>query len=243
MGYTSIDELKKIYDLDEFKNFRKGIKGPLCKYFEGTVRIEKMSREEATKWKKTIDNLINSIAVEIADIKYNIAGSYARKKELIGDIDYVIVINDNDKLFEVLNEILDKLTRLTRIQNLSVSLDSVVETPSKPTKSRYTTGIKAWFNMPDGKKTKIEIYGYSMDLEDFCFAYYARAADVDLQKKIKYFASRKGYKLSPFGLFDKKTDNSIYKIPEQLEILQEKLNKEKITSIKDLYKFLDYNHS
>ena len=61
MGYSSIAELKKIYDTDQFKNFRKGIRGPLCKYFEGTVRIEKMSREEATKWKTTIDSLISSI--------------------------------------------------------------------------------------------------------------------------------------------------------------------------------------
>lgn len=254
MGFTTIDELKIIYEMNKFKNFRKGLRNPLCKYFEGNV-VEKMTREEATKWKKLIDSIIDSTIDEIytdtdidndIDIKYSIAGSYARKKENIGDIDYVIVIDNNDFLYICLNKLLDNLADITKIGNKNVKLDSVTETPSKSlSKQRYSTGIKMWFET-SSTKTKIEIYGYSMSTDDFCFAYFARSADVNLQKKIKFHASKKGYKLSPYGLFDKESDINIYEIPEQRQLIQKKLGKKKITTIRDLYKFLDYpikNHS
>lgn len=251
LGYTSIEQLKTIYEQDKFVSFRKGLQGPLCKYFEGTVRIEKMSREEATKWKDTIETIVNSVIdnTEIGDvqIKHKIAGSYARKKEEIGDIDYVLVANSTNDgsikasnvLYEIMNQVLDNLSDVSDIGNLQVELDSVTETPSKPIKGkRYSTSIKLWFKV-GSLKTKVEIYGYSNT--EFCFPYFARSAEVNLQKKVKIQALKQGYKLGPWGLDLKDTDMSIETIPELVELIKEKLGKNKIETIKDLFKFLNYS--
>ena len=228
MGYNNIDQLKQIYDINKFENFSKGLQKSLCKYFEGNVRIEKMSREEATKWKNCIDGIIDSIIESTEDkITFKIAGSYARKKEEIGDIDYVIVTTKNNTLYSFMLNVLDKLSEIKIIDNIPVILDSVVETPSKPSgkQTQYTTSIKMWFMMPNNLKTKIEIYGYSNC--EFCFPFFARAADVELQKKIKIHASKKGYKLGPWGIMNKDTN----------EIAE---GSENIKTIKEIYKFLDY---
>jgi predicted nucleotidyltransferase len=250
MGYTSIDELRLLYEKDKFESFRKGLQGPLRKYFEGTVRIEKMSREEATKWRDTISEIVEKVISEIDDdeiiIKHKIGGSYARKKEEIGDIDYVVVVNDkkdqskaNITLYNLMNNVLDLITEVNDIGNLLVELDSVTETPSKPIKGkRYSTSIKLWFKV--GKlKTKVEIYGYSNT--DFVFPYFARSAEVNLQKKVKMQALRNGYKLSPWSLDLKDTDMSIETVPEQVELIRQKLGKDKIETIKELFEFLDYS--
>ncbi len=203
IGYTSIDQLKEIYEQDKFAKFRKGLQGPLRKYFEGNVRIEKMSREEATKWRDTIFEIVNSVIMEEdVIVKHKIAGSYARKRDEIGDIDYVVVVNGsnaNQALYNIMNNILDKLAEVTEIGgDLSVELDSVTETPSKAVKGkRYSTAIKMWFKV-GSLKTKVEIYGYANT--EFIFPYFARAGEVDLQKKVKMQALKKGYKLSPFGI-------------------------------------------
>lgn len=245
MGFTSIDQLKIIYEQNKFENFRKGLKIPLCKYFEGTVRIEKMSREEATKWKNIINEIVDISIDEIGSnadqnnfCKHKIAGSYARKQEQIGDIDYIIVVNgknSNNILYNIMNSVLDKLTEVTVIgEDLKVELDSVTETPSKAIiGKRYTTAIKLWFKVGI-LKTKIEIYGYT-DAE-FCFPYFARSGEVNLQKKVKLLAIKKGYKLSPFGLFLKESDEEIDKT-----IVSEKIGKNKIESIRDLFNILEYS--
>jgi predicted nucleotidyltransferase len=240
MGYNTIEQLKKVYETDKFSTFRKGLQGPLCKYFEGTVRIEKMTRYEATKWKDTIDNIVKCVIKNIVKdssiiVKHKIAGSYARKQEEIGDIDYVIVVNDNDYLYKIMIEVLDEIVKLTDIGNLPVELDSVSETPSKPSRDnrRYYTGIKIWFKV-GFLKTKIEIYGYSNC--KFFYPYFARCIQPDLQKKIKICASKLDYKLSPYGLLDKNTDENI-----NSDIIREKIGKDEIATLKDLFKFLDYN--
>lgn len=253
MGYTSIDQLRLIYKKDNFESFRKGLQAPLRKYFEGTVRIEKMSREEATKWRDTISEIVDEASNDLdegIEVKHKIGGSYARKKEEIGDIDYVIVVNDNNQtnnqtkannaLYKLMNNVLDSVTAITDI-GIPVELDSVAETPSRPVKGkRYSTSIKLWFKV--GKlKTKVEIYGYSN--AEFIFPYFARSADVNLQKKIKMHALKNGYKLSPWSLDLRDTDTSIETIPEQVELIREKLGKSKIETIKDLFDFLEFNNS
>ena len=251
LGYSSIEQLRIVYEQDKFVAFRKGLRNPLCKYFEGTVRIEKMSREEATKWKDTIDRIVSSNKEDDkVIIKHKIAGSYARKKEEIGDIDYVIVVNDtyentnnaNSVLYKLMNDILDEITEITEIgieAPISVELDSVAETPSRPIKGkRYSTSIKLWFKVGE-LKTKVEIYGYAN--AEFSFPYFARSAEVNLQKKVKMQALRKGYKLSPWSLDIKDTDVAIENVPEQVNILREKIGKDKIATLKELFQFLDYS--
>jgi hypothetical protein len=246
MGYSSIEQLKTVYEKDKFAKFRKGLQGPLCKYFEGTVRIEKMSREEATKWRDVILSIVNQ-SIEEEDVKdvvfkHKIAGSYARKKEEIGDIDYVIVANGtnaNLALYKIMNSVLDKLTEVTDIGDLPVELDSVTETPSKAIKGkRYSTAIKLWFKVAS-LKTKVEIYGYANT--EFVFPYFARAGEVSLQKKVKIQALKKGYKLSPWSLDIKDTDIPIETISEQIETMREKIGKDKIETIKELFDFLEYS--
>lgn len=248
MGYSSIEQLKKEYNENKLVNLRKGLRNPLLKYFKGNVRLEKMSREEATKWKIILKNIINNQIINNSDvnIKHKISGSYARGKEYIGDIDYVIVVNHkdnkkaNDILYNLMINILDKLTEVTDIGNLKVSLDSVVEIPIKSDNiKRYSTCIKLWFNVDD-KKTKIEIYGYTNT--KFIYPYFARSANVNLQKKVKLQAMRKGLKLSPWGLIIKDTDINIEDQPKYIEFIKDKLEKNSIDSIKDIFTILDYKN-
>lgn len=255
MGYTSIEQLKSLYEKDKFADFRKGLQGPLRKYFEGTVRIEKMSREEATKWGDVITKLVDEAIEEVVDdanviVKHKMAGSYARKQEEIGDIDYLVVVNDeqdpskaNTMLYKIMTHVLDHLTEVTDIgsedESFPVELDSVTETPSRAVKGkRYSTAVKMWFKVKS-LKTKVEIYGYSNT--EFIFPYFARAGEVNLQKKVKFHALKKGYKLSPWSLDIKDTDSSIENGPEQVELIKERLGKPKIETIRDLFKFLDYS--
>jgi hypothetical protein len=236
MGYNDIEQLNMEYQKNKFEHFRKGLSGPLCKYFEGTVRLQKMSREEASQWNNTISGLIDKSIndLKISGIKHKIAGSYARKEKLIGDIDYIIVSENNQKLYYLMKNLLDKLVLLKHAGNLEVEFDSVVETPSKPiNESRYSCSVKLWYKVGI-LKTKVEIYGYSKC--EICFPYFARSAEVNLQKKVKYHASKQGYKLSPWNLDIKDTD-----IPISSELIFQKIGKNEITSIKDLFKFLEYS--
>jgi DNA polymerase/3'-5' exonuclease PolX len=255
MGYNSIEQLKDIYEEDKFENFRKGLQGPLRKYFEGTVRIEKMSREEAGKWGDVISKIVENAVVLLEDseketviIKHKMAGSYARKQKEIGDIDYLIVVNDktdpekaNNVLYKIMLNVLDDLAEVNDIdpdKSFPVSLDSVTETPSKAIKDkRYTTAIKMWFKVGN-LKTKIEIYGYTNT--QFVFPYFARAGEVNLQKKVKLHALKRGYKLSPWGLDFKDTDKSIENDSEQIYLIKQKIGKEKIETIRELFDFLNY---
>jgi DNA polymerase/3'-5' exonuclease PolX len=246
MGFKTIDNLKEMYENDKFVTLRKGLQGPLCKYFEGTVRIQKMSRIEATKWRDTIQEIINNAIVdnyENITVKHKIGGSYARKQEEIGDIDYIVVVNDsqnnaNKYLYKLMNNILDQLTEITNIGDLPVELDSVSETPSKPIGSkRSSTTVKLWFKVGI-LKTKVEIYGYSNC--EFIFPYFARSADVNLQKKIKIHANKRGYKLSPWGLDKKDTDEPITDDLEQVELIRKKIGKDNIETLKELFNFLEF---
>jgi hypothetical protein len=244
MGYSSLDQLKIVYQKNKFKDFRKGLQGPLCKYFEGITRVSKMSREEASKWKQTIDNILDNTLKEFGpekDLIYKIAGSYARKKEEIGDIDYVISTPNNKDLYNFLNLTLDKLSEITKVSDLDIELISVDETPRRPKsgETRYSTNVKIWFNnLTDNKKTKIELYGYAQNIDEFCFVYFARGASVELQKKIKIHASKNGYKLGPWALDKKGTDVPAWEY--EPELFKERIGKEKITTIREIYKFLDY---
>jgi len=255
MGYSSIEELKIEYEKDKLASFRKGLQTPLCKYFEGTVRIEKMSREEATKWRDKLSSIIDDVitAYSSFEIKHKIAGSYARKKQEIGDIDYIIVVNSNSAnsdpnsdpnsiLYKIMNKVLDKLTEITCIGGEEeVEFESVTETPSKAIKGkRYSTSIKMWFKI-GLQKRKIEIYGYTN--AKFIYPFFARSAEVNLQKKLKMQAIRHGYKLSPWSLDLKDTDICIETIPEQVELIESKLGKNKIETLKDLFCFLNYSRS
>ncbi len=200
--------------------------------------LGKMSRSEATKWKECISDIVNNAILHISpkiEIKHKIAGSYSRKQEEIGDIDYIIVVNDNESLYQILINVLDQLTEVRNIGELPVKLDSVIETPSKLNKNNkiYSTAIKMWFKVGT-LKTKIEIYGYSNC--EFCFPYFARSAEVNLQKKVKMQAIKLGYKLSPYGLFIKDTNDEV-----DSDTVLEKIGKQKITTIKNLFDFLEYS--
>jgi len=229
MGFTSVDQLK-----DKLDSFRKGLQGPLTKYFEGTVRLVKMSRDEATKWRDIITKAVNNAIVAIqttSEVRHKIAGSYARKELEIGDIDYVVVADEEDTLYEILVNVLDQLSIVTDIGDLPVELDSVVETPSR----NAATTIKMWFKVGKEIKTKIEIYGYSGC--QFCFPYFARSAQINVQKKIKIQAIKMGYRLSPYGLFIKDTDLEVDE-----DVIVEKIGKP-IETIRDIFDFLDYSQS
>jgi DNA polymerase/3'-5' exonuclease PolX len=241
MGFKHIEQLQKEYDENKFVNFRKGLQGPLCRYFEGTVRIEKMTREEATKWRDVISKIVTSVvAIENPENAYNvehkIAGSYARKQEMIGDIDYIIVVNSdsNQELYNIMMRVLDDLSEVTDIGNLPVELDLVSETPSRPNNTeRYATSIKMWFKVGI-LKTKIEIYGYTNC--EFVFPYFARSAEVNLQKKIKIHASKRGFRLSPYGLFLSNTDEEV-----SSQVIFNKIGKNQISTIRNLFDFLEYS--
>ncbi len=240
MGYKTIDDLKKVYETNKFADFRKGLHGPLKAYFEGSTREERMTREQATDWKVVIDSIIGDVKKEYPGLLFKIAGSYARpNKETIGDIDYVITIPDKDKLYMILNKILDKLSEVTKVGKDIVKLGTVDETPSKPKDKRYTTGIKMWFERSK-KKVKVEIYGYAQDPQDWCFSYFARCGEVSLQKKIKFHASKKGYKLGPWALDKRGTNTPVWEFPDGKELVKKRLGKDRFESVRDIYIFLEY---
>jgi len=232
LGYSTIDELKEIYERDKFADFRKGLQGPLIKYFEGMHRTIKMTREDASKWAKILEDIVNDIVKGDVNITHSMAGSYARGKEEIGDIDYLIVVNGPDsgnKLYEIMNCLLDRLS--TKLENVQ----EILETPSLPPKDknkRYSTSIKMWFkNATGGSGTKVEIYGYSN--AKFMFPFFARAGDVRQQKDVKFQAIKAGYKLGPWSL--DKDDIDVENYPE---LIRKKIGKDKFENIYDLFEFV-----
>jgi hypothetical protein len=221
-GYSNINELNEIYKKNRFEDFRKGLKVPLCRYFDGLTTLNKMSREEATNWKTIIDEKIKKVNSSLDQPGlFEIAGSYSRDSKEVGDIDYVIVYNGNTFLYKTLNKILDELT-LNMPKD--IKLEEVLGTPTKPKDEHdyYSTSIKLWYSIGkenSSKKIKVEIYGYSMPILYFFYPFFARSADVELQKKLKNLAIKKGFKLSPFGLFNNKTNKIVKDMPLNLEEL------------------------
>ena len=214
MGYTNIDQIKNNY-----KEFRKGLKNPLNKYFKGHISTN-LTKEEATKWVIYFNKIIKNIDKNII---FNIAGSYARGEDIIGDIDYVIVSKSDISLW---NTMFKLYNRLSSIYTNDISFDTALQYPKKYTnKKYYSTNIKILFKTKKGI-IKVEIYGYSKC--KFIYPYFSRTANTELQKKIKLYASKKNILLSPWGLIDKNT-NDIVK------------GSEYIKNIEDLYTFLNYS--
>lgn len=205
MGIKSIDELKEIYKKDKFASFRKGLKGPLIKYFTGMVHDSgKNERNVITKWKEIIDKVISGF-----DVKFGIAGSYYREASLVGDIDYVVVAKNNVILYESMIGIMEGLKK-----NIKTLL-----TEKDPKKGDECV-LKAWIiGVGGAENIKIEIYGYSGC--SFEIAHFARSAETELQKKIRYHANRLGYKLSATGLYHREND----KIVDGIDTLDELFKK------------------
>ena len=244
MGYKNIDDLKKVYDENQFVDFRKGLNGPLCAYFEGSTREERMTREEASDWEVVLEAISEELKKKHKKLLHKMAGSYARKKKTIGDIDYLLTIESAEEMYDILNEMLDKVSEINKVGSDEVVVDSVEETPSKPKKDkRYASGIKLWFVRND-KKVKVEIYGYALPADQWCFPYFARSGNVTLQKRIKYHASKKGYKLGAWSLDKRGTDTPVWEFPDGRELIKKRLGKmgkePKLTSIRDIFNFLEF---
>lgn len=240
MNYDSIEKLKKEYDKNKFEKFRKGLKTPLIKFFEGTTREDKMPRKEATEWKKIISKMVTDISKKIkTPILHEIAGSYARGREIIGDIDYVITVDNDKDLYKMMLALTEKLQKVTKVGKKSVKFVRFDEKPKpkNPKKERYSTTIKLWFLGNDGKHTKVEIYSYSQPSDHFIFSLFARSGSVWQQKKVRFHASKEGFKLSQWGIDKKGTDNSVLETP----IVKKRLGKKHFKTVDDIYKFLRYS--
>ena len=153
------------------------------KYFEDLQK--KIPRKE-------IEYYTNYIKSKIKNKIYN-AGSYRYGKELSGDIDLILTynnLNENNKIikkkfFEIFNKKLIK-------DILSDGLE----------KSMFIVKLKKY-----DFYRKLDIAFVDEKNLPWYLLYFGSSKD--FSKKIRYIASKKGYKLNEKGLFDKKTNLKI----------------------------------
>ena len=234
LGYSDLSDLENYKEDNRIPN---GIKKSLQKFFEGSARIKRMSWEDADEWKKTIVSILKEIKPIYPKLKGTMAGSYSRKENTIGDIDYVITHPDPDKLYEISDYLLKSLDSGKSVSNKKISIKRIDELPNPLNKGHQF--IKLWMEK-EGSPTqiKVEIYGYVQKAENFIFAVLARSAKVDFQKKIRYKASKMGYSLSEKGLKDTRTGKLLEKGDTRL---LDKLKKPYFKTLNDLYEFLEFN--
>jgi hypothetical protein len=267
VGIKNISSLRKMYkEPSQFRdlNISKGLSKALCKYFEiseyssqvqgpsqgPSQGLNKLPRSEISIWFNVINKIIFDLKksnLNYEDLIYAPAGSYARGSEFIGDVDYVLSIDNPTYLYQILKNIFQKLTLIDKVGPSKVKLYSVEDLPRRPkssTEKRYSANLKVIFLIEQDHKQdptylKVEFYGYSQSPDEFFFPYFARTEPTSLQKKIKIIASKKGLKLGPFNLDIKGTNTPIYEDQLLRTALYNKISKFKIMNKEDLFKTLD----
>lgn len=147
-------------------------------------------------------------------VDFSVAGSARRKKEIVGDVDFLVSIKDTSNKYVV-----------EKIMNTFVTMDNVVKVIGKgETKSSIKTNNN--LNM-DLRLVSVASFGAALQ-------YFTGSKDHNIA--LRRIAIKKGYKLNEYGLFDgeKKiagqTEEGIYKklglqfIPPELRENQGEIN-------------------
>jgi len=147
-------------------------------------------------------------------VDFSVAGSARRKKEIVGDVDFLVSIKDTSNKYVV-----------EKIMNTFVTMDNVVKVIGKgETKSSIKTNNN--LNM-DLRLVSVASFGAALQ-------YFTGSKDHNIA--LRRIAIKKGYKLNEYGLFDgeKKiagqTEEGIYKklglqfIPQELRENQGEIN-------------------
>jgi DNA ligase-1 len=234
LGYNDIDSLEN-FQTD--KRISPGLKKALTKYFDGSIRtVPRMSRDEAKEWRKSLNKKMKPLKSDYKNLKYKMCGSYARKSETIGDIDYVIV-NDgtNQDLYNIMMFLLKDLEK-------EFIVDSKLVYVEKEEIPKASKGYKDQLHMMlrltkegSGHKRKLEVYGYSSKKQDYLFAFLDRTASVPKQKEMRWKAHKLGLSLSGRGF---KFRQSGIRLKPGDKLIQDHLNKDYFDEVDDVYNFV-----
>ena len=219
-GIHSIKDLKDKITNKEIKVNNKILLG--LKY-HGKFHTN-IPRDEMELYETFFHHLINKInkTLELTNTnKYmvEICGSYRREKITSNDIDVLITkigTSKDDKKVNHLEVIVNKLkANMKNNNNKPLLVDSMTD---KKIKTKYMGFSK----LKDNMVRRIDIRFITHDSYYSALLYFTGSSD--LNKKMRQIAKEKGYKLSEYGLFDKKGD-MIY-----------------ITSERDIFKLLSIEY-
>ena len=236
-GYITLDDLEQSYKTDKY--FSDSLKRNLDKYFEGLLKTNKMTYNQATYFVNKVCNYVSDInnkykdSVRFSKTLVSEAGSYARKKDLIGDIDVVIVNQNSSILVKVMSLLCEFFENDSDLKVIRFD-----ERP-KLDPERYQ-GIRVWLCHKmkdfDERPVKIEIYGYAINEYDLVFAKIARTIDVRSQRFLRYSATKKGLKLSEYGLYSRVTGAKY----EPGSSIFNKIDKNYIEDLQDIHNLIDF---
>ena len=195
---------KKIYTIKDLKNAIVKKKIVLTtqqklglKYYKDLN--EKIPRNEITLYTQLLKKLFENHNIEIHN-----AGSYRMGKEVSGDIDIIITLNENSNKISEFQDIFYK----TLIEN-----KIIVDTLSKGNEKNIFI-VKLPINKKLVPKYSKELKYRQMDVAfidekylPFYLLYFGSSRIYS--KKIRTIASKMGYKLNDKGLFDKSTGKRI----------------------------------
>ena len=242
-GYSNIDELEKTYREDP--NLSDYIIKKLDDFFSGSDRTQRMTRDEATHWKNSIVNCLKSLKSleEFKELKGSMAGSYIRGNPTVGDIDYVITHPDCSTVYKVMDILFNKFQKGQFIvNNEKVKIIRVEDYPKIKNQYRNHNQIKIWTQLGNKPQhIKIEIYAYAQPNHNFIFATLARSAEVNYQRKIRWWSEHyHQLRLCEHGFKSPPIKEGKVLEPGDKKIVN-KIGKPYFETIDDIEKFLDFN--
>lgn len=232
LGYNNIDSLE---DFQNDKRIRPGLKKALDKYFDGAVRnVSRMSRIEAKEYRSALNRKMKKYKKDYPNIKYKMCGSFSRKSNTIGDIDYVIVNEGTSKdLYDIMTSLLKDLLKEFVVSGKLVFVEKE-QIPRDKIKDNLHMMLRLTKEgSPD--KRKLEIYGYSCKKQDYLFAFLDRSASVPKQKELRWKSHKLGLSLSGRG-FKFRQSGKLLKSGDKL--IQDNLEKDYFETVEDIYKFV-----
>lgn len=185
-GIKSIDELKTAIKNNKVKitnNIRLGIK-----YYDKLQENNKRSviKKHKIILKSALDKVIKDYKLLKTDLFIKLCGSYRRKKDLINDIDCLLVINSNKiKNRNWLNIYVNELKKINYI----------VDSFTNKQQEKYMGFVK---NIND---TVLRLDIQKIDHKRYPFALLYFTGNKYFNLFIRNKAKEKGYKLNEFGLF------------------------------------------
>jgi len=225
-----VKKIKKLYQelkIRNLKDLEKAIEdnkiAPLFGFGEKTEKniLESIKFLRQGQNKFLLRDVLKEVEIVSDKIKrikevvdFSVAGSARRKKEIVGDVDFLVSIKDTSNKYVV-----------EKIMNTFVTMDNVVKVIGKgETKSSIKTNNN--LNM-DLRLVSVASFGAALQ-------YFTGSKDHNIA--LRRIAIKKGYKLNEYGLFDgeKKiagqTEEGIYKklglqfIPPELRENQGEIN-------------------
>ncbi len=206
MGITSVNQIKNISEKDP--TFLTEQQKTGLKYYNDLQK--KIPRKEIKYFKDILSKSFDKKNIEI-----EIAGSYRMGKKESSDIDLIFICPDEYRISKCQKMFLEK------IKSLGIYKDILVEG-----KNKFIMIVE----LPDSNKKFKPHISHQMDIifikkDELPWYLLYFGSSQSFSRKIRLFASQKGYKLNDKGLFDKKTGRRIPFYPK---------------SEKEIFDFLEY---